>query len=293
MVDVVVVGQVARDLVISTDAIPAAGGSAPVHKRIERLGGKGANQALGLHQLGFSTAVLSVVGTDQAGTDVLREAEREGIDVTGVCRRGRTALLLDIVDAEEQRRLFEDVPSSALLDIDDLRAAEGFFRTARTVCLQLQQPVDTILAAGELGKRHGARLVLDGGTREGGDALLELADVVRADATEAEQLTGVHIATKADASHAADQILGAGVEVVAFDVPGYGNLVAWRNGRHFYPYGDVPTVDPTGAGDAFLAGLVAALHRGHTPADAGTLATNAAATTVTHLGGRPDLSRLR
>ena len=145
MVDVVVVGQVARDLVISTDAVPAAGGNAQVHKRIERLGGKGANQALGLHQLGLSAAVLGVVGTDQAGTHVLKEAEREGIDVTGVCRRGRTALLLDIVDAEGQRRLFEDIPGSALLDTDDLRAAEAHFRTAKTVCLQLQQPIDTVL----------------------------------------------------------------------------------------------------------------------------------------------------
>ena len=47
-----VVGQTARDLVLQVERIPAAGSAAPATQRLEMLGGKGANQAVGLVQLG-------------------------------------------------------------------------------------------------------------------------------------------------------------------------------------------------------------------------------------------------
>lgn len=48
MAPLVVVGQVARDLVLRIDQLPAAGGSVDVARRRELLGGKGANIAVGL-----------------------------------------------------------------------------------------------------------------------------------------------------------------------------------------------------------------------------------------------------
>lgn len=44
--DVVVVGQLARDLVLVVGGAPGPGGSAAVRRRRELLGGKGANQIL-------------------------------------------------------------------------------------------------------------------------------------------------------------------------------------------------------------------------------------------------------
>lgn len=52
----VVFGQIARDLVLVVDAMPAASQSAGVHQRRELLGGKGANQAVALAQLGMRPA---------------------------------------------------------------------------------------------------------------------------------------------------------------------------------------------------------------------------------------------
>ncbi|WP_230858956.1 hypothetical protein [Actinoplanes aureus] len=49
---VVVAGQLARDLVLLIDEMPAAGTSADARVRREMLGGKGANQAVALAQLG-------------------------------------------------------------------------------------------------------------------------------------------------------------------------------------------------------------------------------------------------
>ncbi|MBV9140496.1 MAG: hypothetical protein JO115_06220 [Pseudonocardiales bacterium] len=55
-VDVVVVGQIARDLVLLVEELPAPGTGTAVRQRREMLGGKGANQAVGLAQLGVRPA---------------------------------------------------------------------------------------------------------------------------------------------------------------------------------------------------------------------------------------------
>ncbi|GIF02805.1 PfkB family carbohydrate kinase [Actinoplanes siamensis] len=65
-----VVGQLARDLVLCVDAVPEAGTAADASARFEQLGGKGANQAVGLAQLGVRARLVAVAGDDDAG-DVL------------------------------------------------------------------------------------------------------------------------------------------------------------------------------------------------------------------------------
>jgi ribokinase len=296
---VVVVGQMGRDLILHTDGLPGAGGSATILRRLEQLGGKGANQAVGLSQLGVPVAIVGVVGDDAEGTDVLSQACRDGIDVANVARRGTTALLVDLVDRTASRRLFEDVPNSSLVTVDDVERSAAMLRAASVVSIQLQQPADTALAAARLARDGGARTVVDGAPRRGlDDDLLALTDAIRADAAEAELIAGTTVESPRDAQALGERLLGAGPRLVALAVPGVGDLVTWRlhgvDDSRLFPYADdVTVVDPTGAGDAFVAAMVSALFRGDDPVRAGALAAAAAGSTVQRLGGRPDLSALR
>jgi ribokinase len=290
---IVVVGQIGRDLVLAIDAMPASGGSVPVSDRIERLGGKGANQAVGLRQLGADVALIGVVGEDAAAEQVLEDAVASGLDVRNVVRRGRTALLVDIVEPGGARRLLEDVPAEALLTAADVLRAGDTLRGADTVSLQLQQPPDALLAAARIAAEAGARIVLDGAIQGSArDELLGLADVLRADAEETTLLTGAEVTGREDAERAADRLLDSGPTLVALAVPGEGNLVAWTGGSRFFPHGEREIADPTGAGDAFLAGLIVGLRRSGNPEEAGRLAADGASSTVLRLGGRPDLRML-
>jgi ribokinase len=112
MTDIVVVGQVARDLVLRIPGFPDAGTSASARERRELLGGKGANQAVALTQLGVPVALVGVVGDDAAGAAVRAQAAADGIDVSSVVRRpgAAIALLLDLVADGGERRLVEHVP---------------------------------------------------------------------------------------------------------------------------------------------------------------------------------------
>lgn len=293
---VVVVGQAGRDIVLQIDRVPDAGGSAAVETRLEMVGGKGVNQAVGLRQLGAPVRLVAVVGADAAGEKLLHDIAEDGTATEWMARRGVSALLVDIVDGNQSRRLLEHVPSESQVTADDIHAvaAAGVFDDADTVCLQLQQPVDALVVAATLAKERHLRVVLDGAV-EGPEreTLLGFADVVRANAAEAQILTGANIDSADDARRAAHAILDVGPGLVVLTVDDRGELVAWADGDLFIPFGDEKIVDPTGAGDAFVAGLVTGLREGLDPGDAGRLASKAAAVTIGHLGGRPNLAALR
>jgi ribokinase len=280
-----VVGQLARDLVLTVDKVPEAGSSAPARGRQEQLGGKGANQAVGLAQLGVRPALVAVAGDDVIGDVLLDQARRDGIDVSAVVRRPGTltGVIVEIL-AGGVYRYVEDLP---LLTVADIEAAAGQIGRRDAVLVQLQQPPDAVSAAARLGHDAGRLVVLDGAP--GDDALLGYADVIRADGTEASEWLGV---PPGEYAPAARKLLDRGPKLIALEVPD-GNLFVWADGELLVPLDDAEVVDTTGGGDAFVAALTAALLRGAAYPEAARRATEASGATVGHAGGRPDLTELR
>jgi ribokinase len=297
--EVVVVGQIARDLVIEVPEAPAAGSSAPVRHRQELLGGKGANQAVALSQLGTSVSLVGVVGRDRTGDTLLAQARADRIGTAHVVRRPgtETALLVDVVDDHGRRRYLEHVPVDTLLTETDVFSASAPISAAGSLIVQLQQPAPAALLAARLAHTAGTRVVLDGADALTPD-LLALADVLRADGHEAELLTGQPVEDVAGAARAAAELRRRGPSLVVLEVPGRGDLFAGPEGTWFVPHVETEVVDPTGAGDALVATLTAALTRRRPLETAACLAVAAAAATTEHAGGRPhlsgpDLDRLR
>jgi ribokinase len=255
-------------------------------------------------------ALVGVVGHDSAGTLVLTQAASDGIDVTSVVRRvkAETALLVDVVEDGGRHRLVESVPEPMLLTPDDVSAAAGLLASCRLLVLQLQQPGPTVRAA----LRHAPAVVVADGApadEETRAALLARAQVLRADTREAALLAGRELGGTDDVREAAAELLTAGPRLVSLGAGDEGTVVAWRagppldvaadeqaadprwaDGELVIPLFGGPTVDATGAGDAYVAALAAALLGNAAPADAAWAAAAAAALTVGHPGGRPALT---
>lgn len=291
---VVVFGQFARDLVLVVDDVPGAGHSASVSKRREMLGGKGANQAVALSQLGMRPALVAAAGDDRAGSELLRQAERDGIDVSATRRRPGTStgLIVDIVDGAGRWRYLEELESAVLLTEADVAASKRLLGRAQWASIQLQQPPAAALAAAREARRAGCRVALDGAPAGGEfrNELLACADVVRADQREAEILAGFPVTDEASARRAAAEILLHGPELVVLATGEAGDYFGWRGGGVLMPLAPVPVADTTGAGDALTAAVIAGLACGYPPARVARLAAAAAAATVGHPGGRPDLT---
>ncbi|WP_213451698.1 PfkB family carbohydrate kinase [Rhizomonospora bruguierae] len=298
---VVVAGQLARDVVLLVDELPPTGTSADARLRLEMLGGKGANQAVSLAQLGVPVALVAVAGDDRVGEELLAQARRDGIDVRYVVRRpgAQTGLIVEALEADGGWRYLQHLPVQVLLTEADVAAAGPALDAAEAVLVQLQQPPAAVLAAARRGRDAGAMVVLDGAPGDGADraTLLGTADVVRADAKEAEALTGAPGNDPDRVLEAAWGLLSAGPRLLALALGGAGNLFvwddrAWGRGHALLPLAKEKIIDTTGAGDAFTAALTAALLRGDHPRDAARLAVGAAAACVGQPGGRPALTPL-
>lgn len=297
MSEVVVVGQIARDLVLCVDSLPSAGRGASVSLRREMLGGKGANQAVALAQLGRSVALLGVVGDDHVAEVLLARARADGVNVAPVVRRAGcgTGLIVDVLDAQRNWHYLEDLPDEVLLTEDDVVAAAATLRAAPCTVIQLQQPPAAALTAASYARETGSLVVLDGAPADDDrrDALLDAADVVRADAREAQLVTGTRFANAGEAVRAGRNLLERHqISLVALSVAG-GNVFVWEGGRDTIPHVDTDVVDTTGAGDALTAALTSVLCQGGGAEEAARVAVAAAAATVGHPGGRPNLTRQR
>jgi ribokinase len=180
-----VVGQLARDLVLTVDRVPGAGTSADATGRREQLGGKGANQAVALAQLGIAPRLVAVAGDDVIGDVLLDQARRDGIDVGSVVRRRGTltGLIVELLDADARWRYVQHLPPPVLLSEGDVLGAHRVIAGADAVLVQLQQPVAAALAAARIGREAGRLVVLDGEVSD--RRLMAYADVVRADEREA------------------------------------------------------------------------------------------------------------
>ncbi|MFI6074599.1 PfkB family carbohydrate kinase [Actinoplanes sp. NPDC051343] len=271
-----VVGQLARDLVLTVDQVPAAGSAGDATDRFEQLGGKGANQAVALAQLGVRPRLIAVAGDDVIGDVLLDQARRDGIDVDAVIRRvdTLTGLIVELLDADAQWRYVQHLPPGVLLSENDVLAAREVIASADAVLVQLQQPAPAALAAARIGREADRLVILDGEVSD--RRLLAFADVIRADEREAKGLD--------------EHVLDQGPSLLAL-AESDANVFLWRGGRLRVPLTGDKVVDTTGGGDAFTAALTAALLRKLPYEEAARLATAAAGSTVTHVSGRPDLRR--
>ncbi|MEU4782370.1 PfkB family carbohydrate kinase, partial [Micromonospora sp. NPDC023633] len=85
-------------------------------------------------------------------------------------------------------------------------------------------------------------------------------------------------------------LLRRGPSLLAVEVAGEGNAFVWPDGELFLPLSETPTVDDTGAGDAFVAALTLGVLRGEPRERVARHAVAAAGATVGHPGGRPALT---
>lgn len=289
--EVVVVGHVGCDLVLLVDEEPRAGGTTAVRARKEMLGGKGANQALGLTQLGWRSAVIGAVGDDPAGAWLLSAAAADGIAVEGIAVRPAetTSLIVSVVDGGGSWRYLEDRPDGSYVRVSDVRRCSAMIGSARAVIIQLQERADAVLEAARTARAAGAMVVVDGAANgDDPDQVYASADVVRADHHEAALISGHPIDGVSSAVAAGRRLLDLGPRVVVLGLDD-SNAVIWAEGAAVVAHADGPVTDTTGGGDAMVAGLVTGLLRGDDPPGAACLGAAAAASVVRRLGGRPDL----
>jgi ribokinase len=258
MAVIAVAGNVNADVSYDVDRLPHPGETLPASALRVGPGGKAANASVALAHLGADAQTISCIGDDALGAIALEALQAAGVDTRWVARRTGlstgTATVL-VAPPGEENAIITFLGANLAMRADEVPDLSGC--AALLLTLGLPEPV--LLACVAAARAAGALIVVDT-TPLRVPALpadLTAVDVLSANRVEAEQLTG--------ASDPEQQVAGLhalGARAVALKLGPAGALCSDGTRLTAVEAPPVQAVDPTGAGDAFMAGLTLRLVAG-------------------------------
>ena len=283
---IAVVGSANVDLTTFSDRFPKPGETIFGDKFDLGFGGKGANQAVMAARLGARVTMVSRVGGDVFGDQIIRNYQQHGIDTTHVLRDADrpTGTAAIIVEDNGQNYILLVPGANTALSPEDVRLAETVLRECDVVLCQLEVTMETTLEALRIARTAGLSTILNPAPALPlPDELLRLTDLCIPNETEVELLTGQRV-TNVEEAKAAGQLLrerGAGAVLVTL---GESGVVVADDGWEHIPATPVRAVDASGAGDAFIGSLAVFLLEGLPLQEAARRANRVAAMSVTRPG---------
>jgi fructokinase len=240
------------------------------------LGGAPSNVAYRLSERGVKVGLISRVGDDEMGKELIQALTLKGVD----CSYIQTDLILPtgIVEVKlntEGSPAFDIIPGVAYDEIDYDDRVALLARKARVVCYGtlIQRGIKSAESLYKfLGDASSATKILDLNLRKGcysSDSVkrsLEHADVVKFSRDEVRKVSEMcNWPTSSSCSEFSDLIFQSyrNVNFILVTVGEGGVIFFARNGDSFeLPVDQVEVVDTIGSGDAFTAGFVCGLLKG-------------------------------
>ncbi|BEO20663.1 ribokinase [Serratia marcescens] len=290
----VVLGSINADHILNIEQFPHPGETVIGKQYKVAFGGKGANQAVAAGRSGAEIAFIACVGADDIGERIRRQLASDRIDTQPIeaIADSTTGVALIFVNAEGENVIGIDAGANAAVTPDYLARYQQKVIDADALLMQLESPLETVIAAARLAKQHQTQVILNPApARELPDELLAMIDIITPNETEAQRLTGIAVDNDDDAARAAQALHDKGIATVIITLGSRGVWLSENgngNGKRV-PGFKVQAVDTIAAGDTFNGALVTALLEGKVMADAVRFAHAAAAIAVTRPGAQPSV----
>jgi len=281
---VVCAGHVNWDVTLHVDRLPDPDGEARIEHQHQSGGGSASNVAVALAGLDDPPLLLGSVGDDEHGWLARQELATAGIETRLVEAAGPTATKYLIVDEEGELMVFGNDGANEAYSADDLPGTA--LAEADRLHLTGQAP-ETATALAEAATARGLAVSFDPGRRF---ADRDYAATLRR--------TDLLFCNEREAAVAEERGLLDAVPRVVVTRGTDGAACRTDDGTVTHPGFAVDPVDTAGAGDAFTAGVLAALGRGDDLRDALAVGNACGALAVRTPGARvhvgwPDVAALR
>ncbi|OWY64686.1 ribokinase [cyanobacterium TDX16] len=282
----IVFGSINIDLVSKTPRLPLPGETLTGHSFATAPGGKGANQAVAIAKLGVPSYMVGRVGGDNFGRELLASLQAAGVRTENVLvdesiSSGVAAIAVD--DNGENQIIITPGANGRVdeTDVERLQSVLNILSSSPSqkggtnsppsqgglggsiLLLQLEIPLSAVIAAAQVAKAAGIKVVLDPAPAQNlPDELYPLIDIITPNETEAGRLVGFIVDGREAATEAALALLQKGVGNAIVKLGAKGVVCATQAETFFTPAFSVTAVDTVAAGDAFNGGLAAALVEG-------------------------------
>lgn len=263
------------------------------------FGGVARNVAENLARLGQPVSLLSVIGKDGIGNDIMAYTCDAGVDMSAVYTTDKypTGFYMGILDEKGTRQFgFDDMRILAELTDSYLAYNEDLFEKAGLIFLDGNLPEATMDMAFKLAHKYNLPVCADPTSQSLAPRLkpyLRQLKLISPNCLEAGVLTGQQFkdANRNAALEAARALINEGVGMAFVTQAQFGVCYATSETNGHIPAIRTKVVDPTGAGDALIAAVIYALMNDIEIDDAARLGVSAASLTLRHPGTVfPDLS---
>lgn len=288
---ILLLGTSSQDIVGRLDADLQPGTSNPARIR-SSYGGVARNVAENLARLGQAAKLVSVVGKDRPGDELLEYTASAGVDVSSVLRTDLypTGFYMGVLDARAHLRFaVDDMRAMSELTPEVLHQNEELFKSSSLVFLDANLPEPTLRTAVSLAKKNKLPICADPASSILAGRLTPYLDklhLITPNAAEASILTGqtFDIADAEAALEAARNLVSRGVDIVLISLAEFGVVYATPQTSGRIPAIQTPILDPTGAGDAMTAAVIFGLVNEMDLDEAIRLGVSAASITLRHSG---------
>ncbi|NJL85915.1 MAG: ribokinase [Leptolyngbyaceae cyanobacterium SM1_1_3] len=290
---IIVFGSLNLDLVVQTHRLPLPGETLLGDRFMSVPGGKGANQAVAAARLGIPTTMIGRVGNDDFGQQLRQSLQQAGVDTAGVQvdEATSTGIAAIAVASGGENHIIVVPGANAQVSTAELECLRQHLSSARLLLLQLEIPMAAAEQAAAIAHQAGLSVILDPAPApaELSQNLCDYTDILTPNQTEAAQLTGITVKDARTAEAAAKRLYQRQIQVVIIKMANQGVYCSTASQSFFLPAYPVEVVDTVAAGDAFNAGLAAALSQGKSMLEAVYQANAVAALSVTQAGAQPSL----
>ncbi|GAB4592861.1 MULTISPECIES: ribokinase [Edwardsiella] len=288
----VVLGSINADHILKVEHFPRPGETLTGKGYQVAFGGKGANQAVAAGRSGADVAFIACVGADDIGERIRSQLVSDGVNIAAVeaVAGESTGVALIFVNQDGENVIGIHAGANAALTPQYLARYQALVTQADALLMQLESPIETVLAAAKLARAHNTKVILNPApARELPEALLHHIDVITPNETEAECLTGIQVHDDESARQAAAVLHGKGIATVMITLGSRGVWVSQEGLGSIIPGFRVEAIDTIAAGDTFNGALLTALLEGNPLSDAVRFAHAAAAIAVTREGAQPSV----
>jgi ribokinase len=286
-------GSFVADLAFRTGRIPAWGETLLGKSFQLGPGGKGSNQAVAAARAGGRVSFISRLGQDPFGDMARNLYKTEGIDTRFLfSTASATGAATIIIDAEKGENAIIVVPGACFeLTSAEVDQARELIAASSVFIAQLELSLTVVEHGLALARALGVPTILNPAPAAPlPESIYQYIDYITPNESEAAALTGIPVATIADAEKAADAFLARGVSNAIITLGAQGAFV--KNARvkaHVPAVNAGPVVETTGAGDAFNGGFAVALSEGMDLVEAARFGCAAAGISITRPGTAPSM----